>query len=116
MRDYSKVCCARKLCVSKIETSTRSSEISHDFIDSALDSPLARRPVLSCELVQLSSWPKAPAAEFWAALLTRLARFLANVKVTLVNEATGAPRETVTNDSGDYGFVEVPPGSLPGGV
>ena len=36
---------------------------------------------------------------------------LAGVKVTLINEATGASRDTQTNESGDYGFVEVPPGT-----
>ncbi|MGH9543726.1 MAG: carboxypeptidase regulatory-like domain-containing protein [Terriglobales bacterium] len=36
---------------------------------------------------------------------------LANVKVSLVNEATGASREAVTSDSGDYVLVEVPPGN-----
>ena len=36
---------------------------------------------------------------------------LGNVKVTLVNEATGGSREALTNDSGDYVLVEVPPGS-----
>src|SRR6202451_1366652 len=35
---------------------------------------------------------------------------LANVKITLVNEATGASRNATSNDSGDYSFVEVPPG------
>jgi len=34
---------------------------------------------------------------------------LAGVKVTLVNDATGAQRNVQTNDSGDYVFVEVPP-------
>jgi len=36
---------------------------------------------------------------------------LANVKVTLVNEATGISRDVSTNESGDYVFVEVAPGS-----
>ncbi len=36
---------------------------------------------------------------------------LANVKVTLVNEATGVVRDTQTNDSGDYTFIEVPVGT-----
>lgn len=36
---------------------------------------------------------------------------LASVKITLVNEATGASRDTQTNASGDYNFVEVVPGS-----
>src|SRR5207245_11239612 len=34
---------------------------------------------------------------------------LANVKVTLANEATGISRDAQTNNSGDYGFVEVQP-------
>jgi Carboxypeptidase regulatory-like domain len=36
---------------------------------------------------------------------------LANVKVTLVNEATGVSRDTQTNASGDYVFLEVPVGN-----
>ena len=36
---------------------------------------------------------------------------LSNVKVMLVNEATGVTREALTSDSGDYVLVEVPPGS-----
>jgi hypothetical protein len=33
------------------------------------------------------------------------------VNVTLVNEATGVSRETKTNESGDYSFIEVVPGT-----
>ena len=36
---------------------------------------------------------------------------LAGVKITLVNEATGVSRETQTNDSGDFAFIEVPVGT-----
>src|SRR5713101_2701420 len=36
---------------------------------------------------------------------------LAKVKVTATNEATGISRDTETNDSGDYGFPEVPVGT-----
>ncbi len=36
---------------------------------------------------------------------------LANVKVTLVNEATGVSQETLTNSTGDYGFPQVPVGT-----
>src|SRR5207302_10154582 len=36
---------------------------------------------------------------------------LANVKVSLVNEATGVNRDGKTNESGDYDFVEVPVGT-----
>ena len=32
---------------------------------------------------------------------------LANVKVTLVNEATGVSRDAQTNETGDYNFVQV---------
>ena len=35
---------------------------------------------------------------------------LANAKVTLVNQATGVSRETRTDSSGDYNFIEVPVG------
>src|SRR5271168_4608002 len=34
---------------------------------------------------------------------------LAGVKITLVNEATGASRNSQSNESGDYSFIEVPP-------
>jgi Carboxypeptidase regulatory-like domain/TonB-dependent Receptor Plug Domain/TonB dependent receptor len=36
---------------------------------------------------------------------------LSNVKITLVNEATGTSREALTSDSGDYVLVEVQPAS-----
>ena len=36
---------------------------------------------------------------------------LAGVKITLVNQATGVVRSATTNDSGDYNFVEVVPGT-----
>jgi hypothetical protein len=36
---------------------------------------------------------------------------LAKVKVTLVNEATNVSRDALTNDGGDYDFVEVPVGT-----
>src|SRR5438445_9063325 len=36
---------------------------------------------------------------------------LANVRVMLVNEATTVSRDAQTNSTGDYVFVEVPPGS-----
>ncbi len=39
------------------------------------------------------------------------AAVLAGVKITLTNEATGASRDTQTNASGDYNFVEVVPGT-----
>jgi Carboxypeptidase regulatory-like domain len=35
---------------------------------------------------------------------------LSGVKVTLMNAATGSSRDVQSNDSGDYSFVEVPPG------
>lgn len=35
---------------------------------------------------------------------------VAGVKVTLTNQSTGVARDTITNDSGDYAFIEVAPG------
>src|SRR6266481_2470145 len=34
-----------------------------------------------------------------------------NVEVTLTNEATNLPRSTMTNDSGEYSFAALEPGS-----
>src|SRR3984957_12552939 len=39
------------------------------------------------------------------------AAVLAGVKITLLNEATGISRSASSNDSGDYSFVEVVPGT-----
>ena len=36
---------------------------------------------------------------------------LARAKITLLNEATGISRDALSNDSGDYSFVEVSPGT-----
>ncbi len=36
---------------------------------------------------------------------------LAHAKITLTNEATGISRDATTNDSGDYSFVDVAPGT-----
>jgi len=36
---------------------------------------------------------------------------LARAKITLVNDATGISRDALTNDSGDYSFIEVVPGT-----
>ncbi len=36
---------------------------------------------------------------------------IANVKVTLINEATGVTTDTTTNDNGDYAFPQVPVGT-----
>jgi outer membrane receptor protein involved in Fe transport len=36
---------------------------------------------------------------------------VASVNVTLVNDANGTQRSVTTNESGDYSFVEVPPGT-----
>jgi len=36
---------------------------------------------------------------------------LAKVKVTAVNDATGVARDAETNDSGDYGFPDLPVGT-----
>src|SRR5690348_10631166 len=36
---------------------------------------------------------------------------LPNVKVSLANEDTGVSRDTTTNETGDYSFLEVPVGN-----
>ena len=77
------------------------------FVDSALGGPLAGS---SCLVLSSSTFLLAQSTG--GRILGRVAdpsgAVLADVKVTLVNEATGVSREAQTNDSGDYVFVEVP--------
>jgi len=72
---------------------------------------VARSLVLSGIIVAL--WSSAAAQSTAGRVLGRVAdpsgAVLAGVKVTLTNLATGVSRETLTNETGDYNFVEVVP-------
>jgi hypothetical protein len=79
--------------------------------------PTLRRVIFCCSLMALLFALLLPAAAQSTAgrLLGRVSdttgAVVSGAKVTLVNEATGVSRETKTNDSGDYNFIEVVPGN-----
>ncbi|MGO9124445.1 MAG: carboxypeptidase regulatory-like domain-containing protein [Terriglobales bacterium] len=55
-------------------------------------------------------WGQGTSGRILGRVADPTAAVLAGVKVTLINGATGATRDQVTNGSGDYSFVEVVPG------
>jgi Carboxypeptidase regulatory-like domain len=82
-----------------------------------LDSPLRRLSVVSMALMVALAMLPCPALgqTTTGRLLGRVAdptgAVVADVTVTLTNQATGVSRSRPTNSSGDYNFVEVPPGT-----
>jgi hypothetical protein len=80
-------------------------------------SPAVRRAVLCFSLVAslLLFFSPASGQSTGGRLIGRVAdstgAVISGVSVTLVNEATGVSRNTKTNESGDYSFVEVAPGN-----
>src|SRR5260221_2621932 len=79
--------------------------------------PAVRRAVFCCSLIVslLLFFSSALVQSTGARLIGRVAdstgAVISGVTVTLVNEATGVTRDSKTSDSGDYSFVEVPPGN-----
>ena len=61
--------------------------------------------------LSVSSFPQSTSGRIVGRTADPTGAVLAAVKITLVNEATGASRSTETNANGDYNFVEVVPGS-----
>src|ERR1700730_8524915 len=109
LRDYSKVCLARKLVFSI-------SKLSPLAWRSPMPSSTARWTarwlfVLGC----LASSTLLLAQSTGRRILGRVAdpsgAGLANAKVALINEATGISQETPTNSTGDYGFPQVAVGT-----
>ncbi len=62
--------------------------------------------LLACPL-----WGQGTGGRIFGRVADPTGALLPGVKVSLVNDATGVSRETTTNESGDYTFVEVPAGS-----
>src|SRR5216684_708785 len=79
--------------------------------------PVIRSAVFCCSLIAslLLFFSLASGQSTGGRLIGRVAdpsgAVISGVNVTLVNEATGVNRETKTNESGDYIFVEVAPGN-----
>jgi carboxypeptidase family protein len=76
---------------------------------------LDRRRVSFClallsVIVLLSSSVLAQSGRIVGRVADPTGAVLAGVKVSLIHEATGSARDTTTNSSGDYTFVEVVPG------
>jgi len=82
-----------------------------------MSSPGMRRMVFCLSVVSLLSFLVLPASgqSTGGRILGRVAdstgAVVTGVQVTLINEATGVSRDTKTDQSGDYTFVEVVPGN-----
>jgi hypothetical protein len=79
--------------------------------------PTSRRAVFCCSVVLavLALFSSASAQSTGGRIIGRVAdstgAVVTGVQVTLINEATGVSRDTKTDQSGDYTFVEVVPGN-----
>jgi len=78
----------------------------------ASTSPWAQRCALAfCLLLCLPAFAQSTGGRILGRVADPSGAVLANVKVTLTNEATGVSRSVQTNSSGDYVFLEVVPGN-----
>jgi Carboxypeptidase regulatory-like domain len=64
-------------------------------------------------LITLSApaFPQSTSGRILGRIADPTGAVLSGVRITLVNDATGASRNAQSNESGDYNFVEVVPGS-----
>ncbi len=62
-------------------------------------------------IVSIPAFPQSTSGRILGRVADPTSAVLAGVKITLINEATGASRSTQSNESGDFNFVEVVPGS-----
>lgn len=67
--------------------------------------------LVSLAVVSVAAFSQSTGGRILGRVADPTGAVLAGVKVVLVNEATGASRDTQTNASGDYTFVEVVPGT-----
>jgi hypothetical protein len=67
--------------------------------------------LLALGLLTLPAFSQSTSGRIVGRVADPTSAVLAGVKITLTNDATGASRDTQTNASGDYNFVEVTPGS-----
>jgi hypothetical protein len=67
--------------------------------------------LLALGLLTLPAFSQSTSGRILGRVADPTSAVLAGVKITLTNDATGASRDTQTNASGDYNFVEVTPGS-----
>ena len=67
--------------------------------------------VLFCIATFTSAFGQSTGGRILGRVTDSTGAVLKDVKVTLINEATGVSRDSQTNDSGDYSFPEVPVGN-----
>ena len=67
--------------------------------------------LLALGLLTLPAFSQSTSGRILGRVADPTGAVLAGVKITLTNEATGASRDSQTNASGDFNFVEVVPGS-----
>ncbi len=65
--------------------------------------------VCLCLIASLPCMPQTTAGRILGRVTDPSGAVLENVKVTLLNEATGLTRDTLTNANGDYTFIQVVP-------
>jgi outer membrane receptor protein involved in Fe transport len=106
LRDYSKVCWLRKTQFSKLKK-------FHLHVGGhtmpSFTSPRAARwlVVLFCLCSSIAVLAQSTGGRILGRIADPTGAVLANVKVTLVNEATGVSNTTNSSDSGDYIFPQV---------
>jgi hypothetical protein len=83
-----------------------------------MSSSMRRRPLAFClavlsllAVLATSSLGQSTGGRFVGRVADPTGAVLAGVKITLVNQGTSVARTATTNDSGDYNFVEVVPGT-----
>ncbi len=82
-----------------------------------MSSPTLRRSVLSCILIAtvllllLPAFGQSTGGRIIGRVSDSTGAVITGANVSLVNEATGVSRQTKTDQSGDYTFVEVAPGN-----
>jgi len=111
LRDYSKVCFLRK---------TQFSDFKYFHLQKSggqampsFKAPRAARwlVVLFCLFASTALFAQGTGGRINGRVTDLTDAVLAQVKVTLVNEANGASHDAQTNDTGDYSFVQVPVGT-----
>src|SRR6478609_509938 len=112
LRDYSKVCCLHKTTVFRQQRYFPPEKFGGHAMPSSNVPRAARWLVfLSCLFASIFVFAQGTGGRINGRVTDPTDAVLANVKVTLVNEATGVSRDAQTNETGDYNFVQVPVGT-----
>jgi outer membrane receptor protein involved in Fe transport len=114
LRDYSKVCVSRKLVFGseKIREMWRICLMLSSKLFRIQTTVISPALVLSLCLIATSiAFAQGTGGRILGRVTDSSSALLANVKVTLTNEATNVSSETTTNSGGEYGFPQVPVGT-----